>query len=243
MPQGKTIRHVKKVILFHFFPSRVPFHFLASRKDNTMRTKTPTRTILAAFFGLLFSTLSQGQNIAVKIDAKDPDFDALPSPVVSIGKGKGFKPKDWFEMEVEFKAKARPEPKDGYIDRLTVTWYVAVKKRDGKGYWLLTKDVEHINVKLDEKLFSSVYISPNAYSRLTGSERPNKGDVQAVGGEFKYNGTVVGQFSTMSIKKGNPWWNSNSLARTDKFQLFNKNETPFKAFWYDRYAEIAPERR
>jgi hypothetical protein len=45
------------------------------------------------------------------------------------------------------------------------------------------------------------------------------------------------------VNKGSdkkPFWTlaSDNLSRTDKVPLLNKNETPFKFLWYDRYAEI-----
>lgn len=202
-------------------------------------------TCLALVFGAVaLAPLAHAQ--AYKADVKKPAFDALPSPDIKTNKDKGFKPKDWLEMEVEFELDAKPATKDGFADRVTVQWYAAVKKREGGGYWLLNKNVEHVNVKIGEKLFSSVYISPNTYERLTGSEKVSKGDIKAVGGAILINGVRVGLFSTEAIRNGGtPWWEaaSDALARTDKFPMLNKNETPFKILWYDRYAELAEEIR
>ena len=39
------------------------------------------------------------------------------------------------------------------------------------------------------------------------------------------------------------WWVSGKLSRYDKIPLRNKNETPFKFLWWDRYLEIESERR
>lgn len=210
-----------------------------------MINKFKLSTCLALVFGAVsFAPMVHAQ--AYKADVKKPDFDALPSPDIKTNKDKSFKPKDWLEMEVQFEVDAKPMPKDKFVDRVTIQWYAAVKKRDGAGYWLLNKNVEHVNVKIGEKLFSSVYISPNTYERLTGSDKVSKGDIKAVGGAILINGVRVGLFSTESIRTGGtPWWEaaSDALARTDKFPMLNKNETPFKILWYDRYAELAEEKR
>ena len=41
------------------------------------------------------------------------------------------------------------------------------------------------------------------------------------------------------------WWTvaSDKISRSDNVPLLNKKETPFGVMWWDRYAEIAPERR
>jgi hypothetical protein len=51
------------------------------------------------------------------------------------------------------------------------------------------------------------------------------------------NGVKVGEESTKGVAG---WWNSASdkISRTEKIPLLNKYETPFKIFWWDRYAEI-----
>ena len=172
------------------------------------------------------------------------DFDAIPSPVVSVGKDKNFKPKDWLEAEAEITIPAAsPEQKKiGFIDQVTVKWYVAVKGVEGaKGPVKLMKDITHINVPVDEPFYSSVYISPNLFKRLTGKDRAGKDALEVVGIEVLINGVKAGE-GTSKMKEG--WWNSPSLSdQSSKFPLLNKNETPFKMLWWDRYAEIAEDKR
>jgi len=171
-------------------------------------------------------------------------FDALPSPTVSSGKEKSFKPKDWLEAEAEITIPASnaEQKKIGFIDQVTVKWYVAVKGVEGaKGPVKLSKDITHINVPVDEAFYTSVYLSPNLFKRLTGKDRANKEALEVVGLEVLINGVKVGE-GTSKMKEG--WWNSSSLAdMSSKFPLLNKNETPFKMLWWDRYAEISEERR
>ena len=175
-----------------------------------------------------------------KISVDDPDFDDLQSPEVGGNTGKkNFRPKDWLEMEVKFKVSAvSPEPKDKFVNRATVRWYVAVKNPGGKGYWLLEKEVEHVNIPVGEDVYASIYLSPNSVQRLSGGDRASKSILYAVGGEINVAGTTV-YFSSKG-KAG--WWTSGNLSRTDKVPVLNKNETPFKMLWWDRYAEVAERR-
>ena len=46
----------------------------------------------------------------------------------------------------------------------------------------------------------------------------------------------MGEASTKGELAG--WINAPSLSRTEKFPLLDKNQTPFRALWWDRYAEI-----
>ena len=123
---------------------------------------------------------------------------------------------------------------------MTVKWYVAVKNPEGKGVIKLSKTINHINVPIDEEIFSSVYMSPSALKRLTGSDKASKGAVEAVGVEVLVDGEKVAQ---SAVKQKEGWWNAGSLSdQSDKFPLLNKDETPFAMLWYDRYAEIQKER-
>ena len=195
--------------------------------------RIPLLTLLMGIFvqapaGLM----AQGE---ARAEVADPSFDDLPSPNINPGKDKRFKPKDWLEVETKVKLDVRPTPKIPFLDRVTVKWYVAVQNPEGRGFLLLTKDVNHVNVPTDEEFYVSVYLSPSSIKRLTGRERAAKSTVDRVGVEILWNGVKVGQASSKG-KAG--WWNAASLSRSDKIPLLNKNETPFAIFWWDRYAQI-----
>jgi hypothetical protein len=172
-----------------------------------------------------------------KFSVGKPDFDDILSP--DIGAKKSWKPKNWLEMEVKLKVSAvSPKPKDGFVDEVRIRWYVAVENPGGKGYWLLEKEVTHVNIPIGEDLYASVYLSPNSVKRLSGGERASKSILYAVGGEI----TIAGKTEYFSSKGKAGWWTSGNLSRTDKVPLLNKDETPFKLAWYDRYAEIKEKR-
>ncbi len=182
---------------------------------------------------------------AGKVKASDPKFDKIQSPEVGGNTGvKNWKPKDWLEVEVKFKVEMPKSYKQKFVDSVTVKWYVAIKNPAGSGSVLLEKEVEHVNVPLGEDVYSSVYLSPSAILRISGSDSV-RGVVSHVGGEILVNGTSIqsnkDRYFTSKDKPG--WWTSSKLSRYDRIPLLNKNETPFKLLWWDRYAEIKPERR
>ncbi len=201
------------------------------------------KLLLSAFaFGALFSaTPLMAQKYELDVDK--PKFKDLQSPEVGGNTGvKRFKPKDWLEVEVKVKIKASSS-KIKFVDTLTVKWYIAAKNPDGKGYVLLEKEVTHVNVPVEEEIYLSVYLSPTAVQRISGGDRAGKGILSHVGGEIVVNGMVPVKKSGYFSSKGKPgWWRSGNLSRYDKIPLRNKNETPFKFLWWDRYAEIQEKR-
>lgn len=178
-----------------------------------------------------------------KVEPGKPKFDDLTSPEFGGTNVKKFQPKDWLEVEASFKVQMAPEPPSKTLESLIVKWYIAVKHPDKAGaYLLLTKDITHVNLPLNEDIFSSVYLSPASIKRLTGSDRAGKGAVSLVGYEIVINGNKLAH-ETNESKPG--WWNSTSdkISRSDTVPLLNKLETPFANMWWDRYAEIQSDRR
>ena len=193
----------------------------------------------SAFIAVLSIGSAYGQ--ASKVVGEKPIFDDLPSPEFSGGKQKSFKPKDWLEIEASIKVSLAPEPKSKTCEKLTVKWYVAVKNPEKAGSMLLlTKDIEYVNIPLDEAIFCSVYLSPASIKSLTGFDKGGKGAVEYVGYEVLVNGEKKVE-ETSKGKAG--WWTSPSLSRSESPPLLKKSDTPFSNMWWDRYAEVAPERR
>lgn len=189
-------------------------------------------------------SLGSASGQGVKLVPNKPTFDDLQSPEYSGGgRQKLFKPKNWLEIEVKLNLAGGPALKNKVCERLTIKWYVAVKNPDRPGtMFVLTKDVEHVNIPYDEDMFCSVYLSPISVKLITGSDRPGKGSVEAVGYEVLVNGVRVAAESVGRGKVG--WWTepSDKLSRTESIPLLNKSETPFSALWWDRYAEVSAAR-
>lgn len=190
---------------------------------------------------MLGSALGQ----APKLIAEKPTFDDLQSPEFMLsggGRQKPFKSKNWLEIETKINIGGGAASKGKVCERLTVKWYVAVKNPDKAGTMLLlTKDVEHVNIPYDEEVYCSVYLSPVSIKRITGSDRPGKSSVEYVGYEVLVNGVKVLE-ETSKGRVG--WWNaaSDKISRNESVPLLNKAETPFRAMWWDRYAEVSEGR-
>lgn len=208
-----------------------------------MKTISSSSRNLGLIFGALFAlTLPSSLVAQNRVDIGSLEFDELPSPDLgSATKNKSFKPKDWLEVEAGIKVPAmtREHEATGFVDQVVVKWYVAIKEKASRKVVLLTKDITHINVPVDEEVFTSVYLSPNTLKRLTGSDRAGKTSVEVVALEILINGVKVGE-ETSKMQSG--WWNSPNLGRGDQFPLLDKSQTPFKIFWWDRYAEIEERR-
>jgi len=203
-----------------------------------MNFKTFSKSLFISLIAGIVAVGTASVSAEAKFKVDKPDFDDLPSPALGGGK-KRFTPKDWLEVEVAFEIKdVRPVAKDGFVDQVEIRWYVAVENPGGKGYWLLEKQVTHVNIEIGEKIYASIYLSPSAVKRLSGGERAGKSIVWGVGGEITINGTTE-TFNSTSKKE---FWKAASLSRTDKVPLLNKDETPFANMWWDRYAEIQKRR-
>jgi len=180
---------------------------------------------------------------ASRVTADKPVFDDLPSPEFPGGnKQKPFKPKDWLEVETKFKVEMSPEPKSKTAEEVVVKWYVAVKNPEKSGtMFKLSKTVTHINVPLNEDVYSSIYLSPASVTRLTGSPRGGKNAVEFVGYEIIVNGEVKASDTNKGPAK---WWtlSSEKISANESVPLLSKDETPFAAMWWDRYADVKKEK-
>ncbi|NJM36453.1 MAG: hypothetical protein HC845_00435 [Akkermansiaceae bacterium] len=175
--------------------------------------------------------------------AGKPEFDDFPSPKFSTGKDQPFAPKDWLSIELKLQVQLAPAPKSKTCDKITVKWFVAVKDTEKSGnYLLLTKEIDYVNVPLEEDIYCSVYLSPASVRRLTGSDRNGKAAVEAVGYEIHVNGEKKAE-GTDKLKDG--WWSqpSERISRSDAVPLLKKNETPFANMWWDRYAEVSVDKK
>jgi len=186
-------------------------------------------------------------DVALEID--DPEFLDLQSPDPDANtESKSWTPKDWLEMEVKFKVKdVKPRiPADKTVPELTVKWFVVVRDptTKKKQFLRLEKEITHINIPIGEDIYTSVYFSPSAVRRLSGGrDRADKSLFWGIGGEFYYKGRLRGYFATekAKTKDGKPFWYAPALSESKSVQLRDKSETPFKFFWWDRYAEIKPK--
>lgn len=194
---------------------------------------------------LLLEHPAQGQTqMVAKAEAGRPITINLPSPdIATQASRKRFTPRDWLEIEAAIKIDTRPVPPSGMLDRLLIKWYVAIPNPDRRGeYFLLTREVNHVNVPIDEIFYSSVYLSPSSIRRITGNYRGADKAPEMIGYEVIFNGQPIATAANRGARDN--WWSipSDKISATDSFPLMTKPETPFAALWWDRYAEVAIER-
>jgi hypothetical protein len=205
-----------------------------------MNLTFPTKMVVPALLGLMgMSSALMAQQY--EVDIEKPQFEAMLSPTID-GRttAKKFDPKEWLEVELKIKIAASNRA-ELFADRVTVKWYVAanVTENGDTKVRLLEKEINYVNVPIDEDIYVSVYLSPSAVKRISGKDKAAANTIKEIGGEILINGVQPvkssGFFTTMSKSKGK-WWDK--LTPYKKIPLLNKNETPFKFFWWDRYAEI-----
>jgi hypothetical protein len=223
-----------------FFSGHASHFFLVVFKSLTQLMKNAQKLsswIYAA--ALLCTSFSYGDS---KVEGEKPEFDDLPSPEFQYIKNKRFTPNDWLEVEAKIKVQVSPEPKSKTLGTMVVKWYVAVKNPEKAGtFLLLTKSVNHVNIPLNEDIYTSAYLSPGSIRLLTGTPRGGKNAVELVG----YEVLVDGEIKAASTNKGKAgWWKvaSPKISASDSVPLLAKNETPFASFWWDRSAEVKPEK-
>jgi hypothetical protein len=207
---------------------------------NTLLRKSIT---VSASLALLAMSMGSAFGQAAKVTGGKPEFDDFPSPKFSTGKEQPFTPKYWLSVEVKIKVQMAPEPKSKTCDKITVKWFIAVKDTEKAGnYLLLTKDVDYVNIPLEEEIYCSVYLSPASVRRIAGSDRSGKNAVEVVGYEVHVNGKKEAE-ETNKLRPG--WWAapSEKISRSDAVPLLKKSETPFANMWWDRYAEVAVDNK
>ena len=205
--------------------------------------KSPIRIFGIACTAIFLIPTHADAQTAARANADQPQFEELQSPQIQTQtRQKRFTPRDWLEIEAAITIDARPVPPSGMLDRLLVKWYVAVQNPDKRGeFFLLTREVNHVNVPIDEEFYSSVYLSPSSIRRITGNYRNAKRSIEFVGYEVYFNGEVIAHAASRGAR--DQWWAmpSDRISASDSVPLMTKPETPFAAMWWDRYAEVAIE--
>jgi hypothetical protein len=215
--------------------------------------KLPSGFTIAAFVlaGLCQAATAQDPPAAVKerlIDFKDIKIQVQKTPDFSLKGGtkdKRVSPKDWIEIEPEFKTLRSPSDKKAeVIPELTFKYYVYLNGSVKDNARILTAEVIHTNVPIDEVLHSVVYISPSAILRVTGKPEGNVGLVSAYGVEVSKGGEIVGFYSQLgATKMNNPndakakWWEAKSAPQMEP-ALLSKPQTPFAPLWGDFHADV-----
>lgn len=152
-----------------------------------------------------------------------PEVVKTPDYQISGGYSKpGERPKDWLEVEVDFKAEPELTPE------LTVRYFVLF---DGQPE-VLVGEVTHVNVAKGRDRRSVAYISPSSLERILAGKNFTPASIRDIGVELLDRGRPVAQ---LGWKNKQPWWQQ--LPQKTGMVL-NKTETPFAPLFWDRYEAI-----
>lgn len=202
--------------------------------------------------GLCASSLAQDAPAAKKeklVAFKDIKIQVQKTPDFTLKGGttdKRVRPKDWIEIEPEFKTiRAAGEKKAEVYPEITFKYYVFLKNTGvSDNSRILTAEVIHTNVPIDEVTHSVVYISPSSILRVTGKPEGNPTLVTGYAVEAIIAGEVVGFFSKFNGGTNeNPndpkakWWEIKG-APTQEPALLSKPQTPFAPLWGDYHADV-----
>ena len=219
--------------------------------------KLPSRFALAVFVfaGLCASSPAQDAPVTKDeiVDIKDIKVAVQKTPDIAM-KGtttdKRWKPKDWLEIEPEFRMpRSATDKKAEVVPEVTFKYYVYLNSATGvkENARILTAEVVHTNVPLEEWSHSVVYISPSTILRVTGKPEGNASLVAAYAVEISKAGKVVGFFSklggssmTSPTAPNAKWWEL-PKAPPQEPGLLSKNQTPFAPLWGDFHADVKPK--
>jgi hypothetical protein len=129
----------------------------------------------------------------------------------------------WLEVEVEFEAKPL------FTDELTLRYFVLVNGQ------LLTGEVTHANIPAGRENRSVMYAPPQVLARVVGDRGMSTALVQNITVQIVQKGAVIDE---LNLARAPAQWYKTLPALSGA--LLNKNETPFAALYWDRYAEIKP---
>lgn len=217
--------------------------------------KLPSRFAITAFVlsGLCASVSAQDTPAKPKeklVEFKDIKVAVQKTPDFAT-KGttteKRWKPKDWMEIEPEFRVKRSPNDKRAeVVPELTFKYYVFLNSSTAKeNARILTTEVVHTNVAIDEVAHSVVYISPSTILRVTGRPEGNSTLVSAYAVEVTKEGQTVGFFSKFGgktvddpdEKAGGRWWEIKT-APPQEPALLSKPQSPFGPLWGDYHSDV-----
>ncbi len=204
---------------------------------RSLRTATrsfPTLSLgLSACVALLWGALwqapsasAQAAKTGYEVTAIVPALVDTPDYNYSGDKKPTTRPRQWLEVEVEFRADAE------LTEELTFKYYILLNNKA-----LFVGEASHVNIMKGKDLRSVVYIAPNTLDRLMLGKGFNESMITNIGVEVLKQGQLVAGKSLKDAR--GPWWQT--MPQTAGFVL-SKSATPFAPLDYDRYAEPKPTR-
>ena len=202
-------------------------------------TRSPLfRSLLVLVLCLAAATFGQGRG-RPKITFGDIKAGDIPSPEfkeTTVGKAK--RASEWMQILVEYSAAGGS---GGWLDELTLKWYVLLKEPGGK-FLLLETSATYLDIERnDDTRYAVAYIRPGFLRRYFDKGRVPKRDIW-IRVEAVVNGSTVGSKILEDNKEpAANWWQ----AREPKVKLvpdalLTRDQTPFAALDYDSFEHIKP---
>jgi len=142
---------------------------------------------------------------------------------------------DWLQILAEYEAEGG---RDGWVDDVSLTWYVAVLPKAGGRPILMQRTVTYVDVERGSHR-ADIYLRPGFIRRYYGERRIDR-DAIAVYVEAKVNGVRSSRIEESKGKFPRNWWETEdprSIIKKDE-ELLIRNETPFAPLDYDFYEHI-----
>ena len=173
---------------------------------------------LAALLLPVASLLAQAR-VPFEITKVNPAVVKTPEYSISNYQKPGERPKDWLEIEVEFRAEPELTPE------LTARYYILFEGQQE----VLVGEVNHVNVAKGRDRRSVAYVAPSTLERLLAGRPFTNATIRDIGVELLDRGRPVAQ---SGFKNKQPWWQQ--LPQKPGLVL-TKAETPFAPLYWDRY--------
>lgn len=189
--------------------------------------------------GLFFAAipLTSAQESVVKVEVIGAVAQTQKSPDFEVGSGiKDVRDnrKDWAQFTTEFMVTGGDRRSD-FVSDIEFRYFVLPASAPKETKKLYATTINHVDVPKGEKLYSAVYLSPNAIQKIYGKGRSVNPRDFWVAVEIYVAGKLVGY--KISDKQDLRWWRREDVEK-DSATLRPKHKTPFRDLWYDVFAEV-----
>jgi len=170
----------------------------------------------------------------IKLARVEMQIESQPTPQIQATnvKDKRWRPKNWLEVQVDFKATIARSlgGREGTYPSIEVKYFLALagkKNKDGKQI-VITGTIPYKDVA-NEECHTLAFVSPAALKRLLEKENGGKADISLFGCEITAGSEVLGGKSST----GGKWWEAASDKMALEEVLVSKDKTPFATLWGD----------
>lgn len=170
----------------------------------------------------------------IKLSRVEMQIESQQTPQIQVTnvKDKRWRPKQWLEVQVDFKSTVARSlgGREGTYPGIEIKYFLAVagkKNKDGKQV-VITGNISYKDVP-NEECHALAFVSPAALKRILEKENGGKADISLFGCEISAGGTVLGGKSST----GSKWWEAGADKMAAEDVLVPKDKTPFAPLWGD----------